>query len=990
VSGALLTVASLVPLLIAAGAVTIAQPQPEAAPAAPSAMVEHAVMVAVPDGAAAAPAFEVLEQGVSREVLGTDRYDASGRGWQIVVYADLPLATPEAVRLASEQLADEAERLVALGEVTVVSATAGAHSLGGPTRDAEELRAILGTLSGAASDAGELLAARRDALAESGRGDSGPFALVQRHEREEELRDWQQDVLEDWLFGVLPGGARFPPSRPRALFLIRDGVDTDGVAWFRDRLGDRLEAGLDTRLRTDFPDRHRRFVRTLSALGWTGFALRARPEQDLLGARRPGDDLASDTGGAAITLAGSTGLGVELGALERRWRVRYHSPLRDDEPFPLSVRPTTAQGAVRAPRWATGAPPRLLPEVYARRLLQDEVSGPLAIATVLLEQGRGTATLEAVLETSQLEGGGDPGSLTSDRLRVTLIAQRQDRAPEVLQHRGQGTELDSADTWVLRTLVELPEDLDALVVVVEDLRSARWGAAVAEHGDESLVASLSAPVVETASLGGAPLLPATAAGDDQKRGRGGPAIGGAPDRGVGGARDGSDAARYPGALTIVPPPTRAPLAGTQEFDILLSTDIIERVDFLLDGKQVAEDDNRPFSARIDLGADPTPRMLEAIGYGYGNGLIARDRLELNVRTATVGIKLTRVDPVAGSEQLDIAADVSLPRESELDRVELYRNEHLAATLTAPPFTTRVPGPARADTDYVRAVAILRSGEQLEDVRMVGSSVAATEVVDVNLVQVYAVVTDGDGHPIRGLESKDFTLRQGRREIEVERFALAEEVPLVVGLVVDTSESMWPLMEDTRRAAARFLGTVLTPIDSAFLVDFDDRPRLAHATTGRTFDLIESLGTLRASGATALYDSVLFGLLQFEPGTARRAVVLLTDGDDVESRFSYRRVWNTAKSGSVPVYFVALGGFASDRPSFRKSDLEGLAEASGGRVFYANDMAAVQEAYDRIAQELRAQYVLAFSSPQALSESDLAEIRLEVAGPGQLRFVVGQR
>ena len=260
----------------------------------------------------------------------------------------------------------------------------------------------------------------------------------------------------------------------------------------------------------------------------------------------------------------------------------------------------------------------------------------------------------------------------------------------------------------------------------------------------------------------------------------------------------------------------------------------------------------------------------------------------------------------------------------------------------------------------------------------------------SLVEIYAVVTDKGGQPVRGLDLTDFSVKQGRSPISIERFAIAEQVPLVLGLAVDTSESMWAIMPDTRKAAARFLGDVVTSIDQAFVVDFDNRPRLAHDTTGRVFDLISSLTRLQASGATALYDSILFSILQFDPGLGRKAIVLLSDGDDYNSHFSFKRVQRAAAHSGIPIYFIALGGFDSGRPSFRKDDLEVIAEDSGGHVFYVNDMEQVIEAYRQIGDELRSQYVLAYSTERLLTEEEISRITVEVAGKGlRVRAVVGR-
>ena len=154
--------------------------------------------------------------------------------------------------------------------------------------------------------------------------------------------------------------------------------------------------------------------------------------------------------------------------------------------------------------------------------------------------------------------------------------------------------------------------------------------------------------------------------------------------------------------------------------------------------------------------------------------------------------------------------------------------------------------------------------------------------------------------------------------------------------------------------------------------------------------MQSLTRIDAGGATALYDAILFSLLQFEGGLGRKAIVLLTDGDDYNSRFGYGRVQRDAARSGIPVYFIALSGFESERPKFRKDDLETIAKDSGGRVFYVSDMDQVVSAYRNIGDELRSQYILAFTTERALTDAEAAKIRVEVSGRrNKTRWVVGR-
>ena len=215
------------------------------------------------------------------------------------------------------------------------------------------------------------------------------------------------------------------------------------------------------------------------------------------------------------------------------------------------------------------------------------------------------------------------------------------------------------------------------------------------------------------------------------------------------------------------------------------------------------------------------------------------------------------------------------------------------------------------------------------------------------------------------------------------------MPLLLGLLIDTSESMWVLMPDTKKAASKFLADTLKDDDQAFLVDFSTKPHLAQAATGDLLQLLRSFSTLEASGATALYDSIVFSLSQLQDAPGRRALVLLTDGQDYGSRFGPRRCIEYARELGVPVYIVSLAGLYADRRLPRVNDLEGIIGGSGGRIYYITQPEQLDQAYAQINAELRSQYVLAFGTDHPLTPDELKSIEVEVHRPGAVaRIVVG--
>ncbi|MFQ5351363.1 MAG: VWA domain-containing protein, partial [Thermoanaerobaculia bacterium] len=432
------------------------------------------------------------------------------------------------------------------------------------------------------------------------------------------------------------------------------------------------------------------------------------------------------------------------------------------------------------------------------------------------------------------------------------------------------------------------------------------------------------------------------------------------------------------------PPFDQPVTGNARLRVLISDTAVARVAFELDGKPVGEDDTPPFAAEIDFGDDGAVHEVRAVAYDTADHRLGEDRLLVNDRAPSSRIRIGGL--LAGARTVTVTARLEQAGAAPARRVDFYLNERRLAQLTAPPWRAELARPQPRPSDFVRVVAVFADGSEAEDARLIE---AAAERVEVNLVQVFAVVTDEGGAPKRDLTLDDFELRLAGRKREIERFAPAEEVPLVLGLVIDTSGSMWTLMPDTRQAGSRFLVETLRAGDRAFLVDFDTRPRLAAELTADLGSLLRRFAGLTAEGFTALYDAVIFSMLQFEREGGRKALVVLTDGDDYKSRFGVKRCIEYGRELAVPVYIIALGGLHGERRDIKRLDLDSLADATGGRVFYINGSDELGAAYDVIQQELRNQYLLAFNSSRPLSPDELGKIKVDVRRRGlRVRSVAG--
>ena len=237
-------------------------------------------------------------------------------------------------------------------------------------------------------------------------------------------------------------------------------------------------------------------------------------------------------------------------------------------------------------------------------------------------------------------------------------------------------------------------------------------------------------------------------------------------------------------------------------------------------------------------------------------------------------------------------------------------------------------------------------------------------VVVEEVTVPFIVTDNRNRILTELSQEDFKVYEEEQEQRITAFAQETGVPLRVGLMVDTSNSIRDRFAFEQRAAADFLRSLLRPeIDRAFLASFDSMAELVQDFTGDLDELVSAIESLRAGGGTALYDAIFYGsrdrLLEGAPdlGSYRRAMVVLSDGEDNQSRYSRLQALEVAQRAEVIIYTISTNIRGVRMPGDRVLQL--FAEETGGRYFQPFNMSDLDVAFEAINTELRSQYSISY-------------------------------
>ncbi len=597
-------------------------------------------------------------------------------------------------------------------------------------------------------------------------------------------------------------------------------------------------------------------------------------------------------------------------------------------------------------------------------LISGEVENeglPISSRFLFAAAGSGRAAVETELDlASWLE----EGTREATSLCLAIVLEVDAELPTAHRQRVTLQELASAEVWRYTTEIQLPKATSLVMVIVKDETTGEWGATFAEETDEPLAAPGPAAVRINAATW---------------------------HELVREAKTAKPSAPNPAATILrLVPPREQPASGSTRIDVLVSSDAVARVIFYLDGQQVAEQRHRPFGTRIELKSPPRSQVLRAVAYDAQNQVFGEDVLLLNQVDVPFRVKIQQLkgNPAAGA--VEVQAVVTVPHDAALTGVEVFFNEKSVGRFTTPRIEARVPIPRVGPEDYIRVAATLADGSSIDDVVLLAAPGTGSEV-EVNLVELHVVASDAEGRPIRDLKAQDFEIRVAGQKREVEGFAYADDVSLLVGLVIDSSGSMELLMHDTRKAAAKFLGTTVLPQDQAFVVDFDERPRLLQPISADIAELLRGLSRLEASGTTALYDAVVFSLLQFERAGGRKALVVLSDGDDRDSRFGPRQCIEYAQQWGVPIYLIALGGLDDLRRSFPEGELRRLTGETGGRLHFVHAMSDLDTAYAQIQEELRSQYTLRFYTRADLTADERRQVEVRVHRPGaSARVVIGVR
>jgi Ca-activated chloride channel homolog len=273
-------------------------------------------------------------------------------------------------------------------------------------------------------------------------------------------------------------------------------------------------------------------------------------------------------------------------------------------------------------------------------------------------------------------------------------------------------------------------------------------------------------------------------------------------------------------------------------------------------------------------------------------------------------------------------------------------------------------------------------------------------IDTDLVTLAATVTNERGRFAANLKRGDFSVYEDGVKQELAYFDTGEKVPISLGILFDTSGSMADKMDDVRDAIEHFVKSV-APGDEIFLIRFSSDAELVQDFTDDRSRILRAINRLNPRGSTALYDAILLGLQRVAEGKHnRRALMLVTDGNDTSSSVNLQPTLDLARKSEVIIYALGIGH--GERGSFGLSrhdrggiifgrqikdevDMNAMrqfAEATGGEAFqlenaHAGGRDLVDEAAAQVAAELKQQYLLGYYPSNTRKDGTFRQIKVEI-------------
>jgi Ca-activated chloride channel homolog len=267
-------------------------------------------------------------------------------------------------------------------------------------------------------------------------------------------------------------------------------------------------------------------------------------------------------------------------------------------------------------------------------------------------------------------------------------------------------------------------------------------------------------------------------------------------------------------------------------------------------------------------------------------------------------------------------------------------------------------------------------------------------VTVRLVNVFTTVTDDHGAPVAGLNRDDFRVLEDGIPQTISVFDRESELPLSIALAVDTSLSTMRDFKLEVSSARKFAHSIMRPVDHLAVFQVTENIDQLTSFTPKLGEIDRAIDRLRVGAGTSLYDAIFLSSEALIDREGRKVLVLITDGGDTTSKADYQSALRRAQQAEAIVYSIIVVPVAADagRNTGGEHALMTISKDTGGKYYYAEGIAELDEAFHKISEELRTQYLIGYYPNRQVSASPFRRIQVEVVSqdPARAKYQVRHR
>jgi Ca-activated chloride channel homolog len=397
-----------------------------------------------------------------------------------------------------------------------------------------------------------------------------------------------------------------------------------------------------------------------------------------------------------------------------------------------------------------------------------------------------------------------------------------------------------------------------------------------------------------------------------------------------------------------------------------------RVTVTVDGQKVADGLTSPYHLIVDLGPMPLQHKITISAKG-ANGKHALWTETINRGLLPLALRVKAIDSAAGVFEVDATS----PADDPIESVQLWDKGQAIATAAEAPYRFTVPAETLA-SGFVQVTARTKAGEEAADFWSAAGNVHVEEL-QVRTVPIFVSVVDRDGVTHDNLDRSLFRIIDGTTEGRIIEFGKAFDQPISIALLVDSSASMTYSMKHAAKAAGEFVQHALKDGDRCSVTAVQEVPRRKQPLTSNRNEIAAALSGITPMGKTALYDAVASAIRELREEKNRRAIVVLTDGSDTTSTWSFDEIEKQAREAAIPIYFIAYEGGSEDDGARDLERLRYLASQTGGFVATATEQNLMAK-YTEIEKDLRAQFAITYQVSDFGKSNEWRPVHVVVNSP----------